>query len=201
MLNENNCLGVVRSNPKLHGNLQERSKTNNSNMEIKTFDLNDADVTEENGCWVFRFPGKPETISIGVMKIEDFVKGTQKTIFCYDNQTPVCEPIKLEQRDRQIMVTLKNEIIFFNHIDEAISRLMIKPEEFSIRFGDENDNPVKEMHADAISKTLKGVGGLIENFAKLFGLPKPKIEVRFNGCIGDMTFFVSYPKVVECLKK
>lgn len=78
---------------------------------------------------------------------------------------------------------------------------MMKPEEFSIRFGDENGNPVKEMHPDTISETLKGVGGLIENLAKLLGLPKPKIEVRFNGCIGDMTFFISYPKVVECLKK
>ena len=201
MLNESNCLNCAEYKAKLHGNLQKRSQTNNSNIKVKTFDLNDADVTEENGCWVFRFPGKPETISIGVMKMEDFVKGTQKTTFYYDDQTPVCEPIKLEQRDRQIMVTLKNEIIFFNHFDEAISRLMMKPEEFSIRFGDENDNPVKEMHADTISETLKGVGGLIENVAKLLGLPKPKVEVRFNGCIGDMTFRISYPKVVECLKK
>jgi hypothetical protein len=48
---------------------------------------------------------------------------------------------------------------------------------------------------------IEGVRGLIENVAKLLGLPKPKIEVRFNRCIGDMTFFISYPKVVECLKK
>lgn len=37
------------------------SNQTNDNMEIKTFDLNDADVTEENGCWVFRFHEKPET--------------------------------------------------------------------------------------------------------------------------------------------
>ena len=117
-------------------------------MEVKTFDLNDADVTEENGCWVFRFPGKPETISIRVMRIEDFAECTQ-----YDDQTPVCEPINLERGDRKIMVTLKNEIIFFHHFDEAILRLM-----------------------------------------------------RFNGCIvevviGEVIFFMSYPRVVECFKK
>lgn len=46
--------------------------------KIKTFDLHDADVTEENGNWVFRFPGRRETISVGVIKMENFVKGTQK---------------------------------------------------------------------------------------------------------------------------
>lgn len=173
------------------------SNQTNDNMEIKTFDLNDADVTEENGCWVFRFQGKPETISIGVIKMEDLIKGTQKTIFYYDDGTPVCEPIKIKQGDRQILVTLKNEIVIFNHIDEAVARLMAKPEEFSIRFCDENDNPVKEMHADTISETLKGVKGLIKNFAKLLGLREPKVEVKFNGCVGDMTFIISYPTQVK----
>lgn len=196
MLNENNCLGVVRSNPKLHGNLQE-----NSNMEIKTFDLNNADVTEENGCWVFRFPGKPETISIGVMKMEDFVKGTQKTTLYYDDGKPTCELVKIDIGKTEIRVECRDEILVFKNQNEAISRLMMKPEEFTIKFNDENDNPVTSMHTDTINKTLKSIRGLIENVAKLLGLPKPKVEVRFNGCIGDMTFRVSYPKVVECLKK
>lgn len=173
----------------------------NKIMEIKTFDLNDADVTEENGCWVFRFPERPETISIGVIKMEDFVKGTQKTTLSYDDGKPACEPVKIDIGKTEIRVECRDEILVFKNQNEAISRLMMKPEEFSIRFGDENNNPVKEMHADTISETLKGVGGLIENVAKLLGLPKPKIEVRFDGCIGDMTFRVSYPKVVECLKK
>lgn len=170
-------------------------------MKVKTFDLNDADVTEENDCWAFRFPEKPETISIGVMKMEDFVKGTQKTTLYYDDGKPACGLVKIDIGKTEILVERRDEILVFKNQNEAISRLMMKPEEFSIRFGDGNDNPVKEMHADTISETLKGVGGLIENVAKLLGLPKPKIEVRFDGCIGDMTFRVSYPKVVECLKK
>lgn len=201
MLNEYNCLNCAEYNAKLHGNLQERSQTNNSNMETKTFDLNDADVIEENGYWVFRFPGRPETISISVIKMEDFVKGTQKTTFHYDDGKPACELVKIDIGKTEIRVECRDEILVFKNQNEAISRLMMKPEEFSIRFGDENDNPVKEMHADTISETLEGVRGLIENVAKLLGLPKPKVEVRFNGCVGDMTFFVSYPKVVECLKK
>ena len=175
------------------------SNQTNDNMEIKTFDLNDADVTEKNGCWVFRFPGRHETIRIGVMKMKDFVKGTQKTTFHYDDGKPDCKPVKIDIGKTEILVKCRDEILVFKNQNEAISRLMMKPEEFSIRFGDENDNPVKEMHPDTISETLKGVEGLIENFAKLLGLPKPKVEVRFNGCIGDMTFFISYPMQVKAV--
>ena len=170
-------------------------------METKTFDLNNADVTEENGCWVFRFPGRTETINIGVMKMEDFVKGTQETVFCYNDQKGDRKPNKVDIGKREIRIECDDEILVFKNQNEAISRLMMKPEEFTIKFSDENDNPVKEMHADTISSTLEGVRGLIEGTAKLLGLPKPKVEVRFDGCIGEMTFFISYPKVVECLKK
>ena len=135
------------------------------------------------------------------MKMEDFVEGTQKTTFHYDDGKPNRERFSVEVKKTEIRIEGRDEIVVFKNQNEAISRLMMKPEEFSIRFSDENDNPVKEMHADTISETLEGVGGLIENVAKLLGLPKPKVEVRFNGCIGDMTFFISYPKVVECLKK
>jgi hypothetical protein len=170
-------------------------------METKIFNLNDADVIEENGYWVFRFPGKTETVSIGVIKMEDIVKGVQKTTFRYNDEKGDREPNNVEIKKTEIRVECDDEVLVFKNQNEAISRLMLKPEEFTIRFNDENDNPVKEMHADTISSTLEGVKGLIENFAKLLGLPKPKVKARFNGCIGDMTFFVSYPKVVECLKK
>lgn len=77
---------------------------------------------------------------------------------------------------------------------------MAKPEEFTLTFYDENDNPVKRMSGETIGSTLEGVSGLIENTAKLLGLPKPKIEVKFNGCIGDITFLISYPIQVEMVK-
>lgn len=110
-------------------------------METKTFDLNDADVTEENACWVFRFPGRTETISIGVMKMEDIVKGTQKTTFHYDDGRPDCEPIKIDVKRTEIRVECDDEILVFKNQNEAISRLMVKPKEFTIKFTDKNDNP------------------------------------------------------------
>lgn len=166
-------------------------------MEIKTFDLNDANVTEENGYWVFRFPGKTETLSIGVMKIEDFVKGTQKTTFRYKDGKPDCELINVDIKDTEIRVCTNDETLVFKNSNKAIARLMAKPEEFSIKFFGEDDSPVKKLHSNTICSTLENISALIENVAKLLGLPKPNIKVRFNGCIGDMTFLISYPTQVK----